>query len=162
MVSVALPSTSIYLSVMHSSPTHSNAVRAIALLIAAVAVQGLSACTVLPQACAPPAASMVTAELFFGRKIGDRVGVTEAAFAAFLAREITPRFPDGLTVIDAKGQWRDSERGTLAREPSKLVLLIFRDEPARRESLGAIAEAYKRQFQQQSVLISVRTSCVNF
>ena len=125
-------------------------------------MQALSACTVLPQACVPPAESMITAELLFGRKIGDRVGVSEAAFAAFVAREITPRFPDGLTVVDAKGQWRDSERGGIVREPSKLVLLTFRDDPARRESLGAIAEAYKRQFRQQSVLTSVRASCVSF
>ena len=147
---------------MNSLPRRSISIRRIVLLIAAIATQALSACTVLPQACVPPAESMVTAELFFGRKIGDRIGVSEAAFAAFLAREITPRFPDGLTVVDAKGQWRDSERNVLVREPSKLVLLIFRDEPARRESLGAIAEAYKRQFRQQSVLISLRSSCVSF
>jgi hypothetical protein len=147
---------------MHSPPKHSNAARGVLLLIVAIAAQALSACTVLPQACAPPADSMVTAEMYFGRKVGDRVGVSEAAFAAFLAREITPRFPDGLTVVDAKGQWRDDERGALVREPSKLVLLIFRDELARRESLGLIAEAYKRQFRQQSVLISLRASCVSF
>jgi hypothetical protein len=136
--------------------------RSFPLLIAVAAVQLLSACTMLPQACVPPAESMVSAELLFGRKIGDRVGVGEAAFAAFLAREITPRFPDGLTVVDAKGQWRDSDRGAIVREPSKLVLLTFRDDPARREKLGAIAEAYKQQFRQQSVLISLRTSCVTF
>lgn len=147
---------------MNSLPRRSIAIRRIVLLIAAIATQALSACTVLPQACVPPAESMVTAELFFGRKIGGRIGVSEAAFAAFLAREVTPRFPDGLTVVDAKGQWRDSERNVLVREPSKLVLLIFRDEPARREGLGAIAEAYKRQFRQQSVLISLRSSCVSF
>jgi hypothetical protein len=133
-----------------------------ALLAVAASAQVLTACTVLPQACVPPAESMITAELMFGRKIGDRIGVSDAAFAAFLAREISPRFPDGLTVIDGKGQWRDSDRGVIVREPSKLVLLIFRDDPARRENLDAIADAYKRQFRQQSVLISRRASCVTF
>jgi hypothetical protein len=136
--------------------------RLLALLVAVVASTVLSACSVVPQACAPPAESMVTAELVFGRKIGDRVGVSEAAFAAFLAAEITPRFPDGLTVVDARGQWRDSERATTVREPSKLVLLTFRDDPARRENLNVIAEAYKQKFRQQSVLISLRASCVTF
>jgi hypothetical protein len=98
----------------------------------------------------------------FGRKIGDRIGVSEAAFAAFVAREITPRFPDGLTVLDAKGQWRDSERRTIVHEPSKIVLLTFTDEPARRADIAAIADAYKRQFRQQSVLTSLRASCVTF
>ena len=50
------------------------------------------------------------AELMFGRKIGDRIGVSEAQWARFLDREITPRFPDGLTVIDTRGQWRDTVR----------------------------------------------------
>jgi hypothetical protein len=122
----------------------------------------LSGCTVLPQACAPPAQSMVSAELVFGRNIGDRLGVSDAAFADFLAREITPRFPDGLTVVDARGQWRDSERSRIVREPSKLVMLTFPDEAMRREQLTAIADAYKKRFRQQSVLISLRTSCVTF
>lgn len=136
--------------------------RRLTLFIVLALVPVLSACTVLPQACVPPAESMVTAELLFGRKIGDRVGVSDAAFSAFLAREITPRFPDGLTVVDAKGQWRDGERGSIVREPSKLVLLTFRDDAARRENLTAIADAYKRQFRQQSVLMALRASCVTF
>ena len=142
--------------------TSSFAMRRVALLVVLAAVPVLPACTVLPQACAPPAESMVTAELLFGRKIGDRIGVSDAAFAAFLASEITPRFPDGLTVVDARGQWRDSERGSIVREPSKLVLLTFRDDAAKRENLTAIADAYKQQFRQQSVLTSLRTSCVTF
>lgn len=130
------------------------------LVLAALAF--LPSCTVLPQTCTPPAQAKVSAELMFGRKIGDRIGVSEAAFAAFVAREITPRFPDGLTVIDAKGQWRDSERGTIVREPSKVVLLTFAEDPARRADIAAISDAYKRQFQQQSVLTSLRASCVTF
>jgi hypothetical protein len=105
---------------------------------------------------------MVTAELFFGRNIGDRLGVSDADFAEFLAREITPRFPDGLTVVDARGQWRDGERGRIVREPSKLVVLIFRDDAAKRENLSTIVEAYKNRFRQQSVLTALRTSCVTF
>lgn len=136
--------------------------RPLALLVVTVAVPALCACTVVQQVCVPPAESMVSAEFVFGRKVGDRVGVSEAAFAAFLAREIAPRFPDGLTVVDARGQWRDPGRGTIVREPSKLVLLTFRDDAAKRANLDAIAEAYKRQFRQQSVLTSLRASCVTF
>jgi Protein of unknown function (DUF3574) len=136
--------------------------RSLALSVVLASAQLLSACMMLPQACAPPAESMVTAELLFGRNIGDRLGVSDAAFADFLAREITPRFPDGLTVMDARGQWRDGEGGRIVREPSKLVLLIFRDESKRRESLSTIVEVYKNRFRQQSVLTSLRTSCVAF
>jgi hypothetical protein len=67
---------------------------------------------------------MVEVELMFGRNIGGRLGVTEARWARFLAREVTPRFPDGLTVFDANGQWRDAKRGRAVREPSKIVRVL--------------------------------------
>jgi hypothetical protein len=123
---------------------------------------GLPGCASLPPACLPPAKLMASAELLFGRNIGDRLAVSDAAFATFTAAEITPRFPEGLTVLDAKGQWRDAERGRLVREPSKLVLISFDDDASKRAALTAIADAYKRKFRQQSVLTSVRSACVSF
>ncbi|MEW6643860.1 MAG: DUF3574 domain-containing protein [Pseudomonadota bacterium] len=131
-------------------------------MMAACAGLALSGCAAMPPACMPPAKSMVSADMLFGRNIGDRIGVSDAAFAAFTAREITPRFPDGLSVIDAAGQWRDSARGTLVREPSKLVLIVFADDPDKRAALDAIAAAYKRDFRQQAVMTSIRTACVSF
>ena len=136
--------------------------RLVALFVVLAAAGFSSACTVLPQACAPPAQSMVNAELVFGRNIGDRLAVSDAAFADFLAREVTPRFPDGLTVVDARGQWRDAVRNRIIHEPSKILLLTFPDDVARRENLGAIVEIYKKRFRQQSVLMSLRASCVSF
>lgn len=127
-----------------------------------LAVLSLSGCASLPPACLPPAQTMATAEMYFGRKIGDRVGVSGAAFAEFTAREITPRFPNGLTVVDGRGQWRDSERGHLLREPSKVVLITFTDSLEARASLDAVADAYKRRFNQQSVLTTVRATCATF
>ncbi len=120
----------------------------------------LSGCASLPSVCLPPAQPMTTAELLFGRNIGNRVGVSEADFLQFTAREITPRFPDGLTVIDARGQWRDA--GTIIREPSKLVLITFSDDAQKRANLDAIIDAYKLKFSQKSVLSTIRTSCVSF
>jgi hypothetical protein len=122
----------------------------------------LSGCASLPQACVPPAQTMASVELVFGRKIGDRLGVSNAAFAHFVTREITPRFPDGLTVLDARGQWRDSARGILVHEPSKVVLISFPDDEPRRAALVAIVDAYKKTFAQHSVLTSLRTACVSF
>jgi hypothetical protein len=121
----------------------------------------LSGCTMLPLACAGSAEPMVTAEMLFGRNVGTRLGVSDAAFASFVAAEVTPRFPDGLTVIDARGQWRD-RRGAIIREPSKVVLLTFRDDAGKRAVLEAVASAYKRRFHQQSVLTTVRSVCASF
>src|SRR5712691_5440158 len=102
------------------------------------------------------------AELMFGRKIGDRVGVSEAQWARFVDRVITPRFPDGLTVLDARGQWRDPHRNRIVREPSKLVQIVLPGKAEDVERLNEVAEAYKSRFRQQSVGVIVRAACVSF
>jgi hypothetical protein len=102
------------------------------------------------------------AELMFGRDIGGRVGVSQAAWTRFLAREVTPRFPDGLTVVDAVGQWRDSESGRIVREPSKLVMIVLAGKDDDQARLDAVMQAYKRQFHQQSVGLVVQSGCVLF
>jgi Protein of unknown function (DUF3574) len=102
------------------------------------------------------------AELLFGRDIGHKLGVSESAWARFVAREITPRFPDGLTVTDTNGQWRDSADGTIVREPGKRVEIVLpgaADDEARLDDLVA---AYKRNFRQQSVAVILRPACVSF
>ena len=82
-----------------------------------------------PAACSAPLKPQQVAELLLGRKIGDRIGVSEAAWQRFVDREITPRFPDGLTVYDARGQYRDSERSRIVREPSKVVMIVLPGKP---------------------------------
>ena len=102
------------------------------------------------------------AELLFGRDIGDRVGVSEPAWRRFVAREITPRFPDGLTVTDALGQWRDPDSGRIVREPSKRVEIVLPGHADDAARLDAIVSAYKRQFQQRSVGLILQSACVAF
>jgi hypothetical protein len=102
------------------------------------------------------------AELMFGRNAGNRMAVSDAAWARFVDREITPRFPDGLTILDARGQWRDSGRKRIMREPSKLVEIVLPGKDEDQRYLGEIAAAYKSRFHQQSVGIIVRPACVAF
>jgi len=70
-------------------------------------------------ACRADQKASAVVEMMFGRKIGDRVAVTNSAWARFVDREITPRFPDGLSVVDAAGQWQDPVRKRVVREPSR-------------------------------------------
>jgi len=102
------------------------------------------------------------AELLFGRDIGRRVGVSDKAWARFVARELTPRFPDGLTVTDAAGQWRDPASGTIVHEPTKRVEIVLPGNADDTARLDAVAQAYKREFRQQSVAVIVRPACVSF
>jgi Protein of unknown function (DUF3574) len=102
------------------------------------------------------------AELMFGRDIGHHLGVSEGAWARFVAREMTPRFPDGLTIANAFGQWRNPATGRIVREPSKLVVIVLPGHADDQARLEAVVNAYKRQFRQQSVGVVVQSACVSF
>jgi hypothetical protein len=112
--------------------------------------------------CATGEQAMMSVELLFGRNIGGRLGVTERRWAKFLADVVTPRFPHGLTVIDAAGQWRDPERGRVVREPSKIVMLVTKDDAQARDSVAFIVADYKKRFRQQSVGVLTRPGCASF
>jgi hypothetical protein len=69
----------------------------------------------------------------------------------FLAKTVTPRFPQGLTWFDVHGQWRDSS-GTVRELNSRLLILIYPRTIAADRSIEKIRSAFKTQFHQQSVL----------
>jgi Protein of unknown function (DUF3574) len=102
------------------------------------------------------------AELLFGRDIGHKLGVSEHAWARFVAREITPRFPDGFTVTETSGQWHDGANGTIVHEPAKRVEIVLPGAADDDSRLDAVVSIYKRQFHQQSVAVIVRPACVSF
>lgn len=99
--------------------------------------------------------------LFFGRSRGGVEVVSDADWRAFLAEEVTPRFPDGLTVVDAAGQWRGSS-GAVERERAKMLLVLAAPGPEGMRRTTEIAEAYKRTFGQSSVLRVVARACASF
>ena len=112
-------------------------------------------------ACPPGTEQFAEYRLFFGRSQGDREVVSDAAWRAFLASEVTPRFPDGLTVLDAAGQWREGS-GAIVRERSKLLLILARPDDDAMRRTDEIAEAYKRAFGQSSVLRVITPACASF
>ncbi len=97
----------------------------------------------------------------FGRNIGGKLGVTESRWTKFLNDEIVSRFPNGLTVIDAAGQWREPAHKRLIREPSKMVMILSAEDRLQ-EKIDGIVEAYKRRFRQDSVGVVIRPACVSF
>src|SRR5258708_20277879 len=84
-------------------------------------------------ACAPQKASMkrgsslVSDTLYFGTSTS-KGPVTQGQWNTFLSSVVTPRFPEGLTVWDAKGQWR-GESGAIGKGPPKGLLLIHPHRP---------------------------------
>jgi hypothetical protein len=87
--------------------------------------------------------------------------VSEEEWRAFIETEVTPRFPDGLTVLTAYGQWR-SRSGEVAKEPSRVLVIWHRRGAGSEIDIEAIRQAYKTQFGQESVMRVDGTSCVSF
>ena len=113
-------------------------------------------------ACNAPQRPMQQIELMFGRNVAGPLRVGEAAWSRFLAREITPRFPDGLTVLEAAGQWRDPGGRGAVRELSKMVIIVTADNAAARGRIATIVAAYKQQFRQRSVGVISHSVCAAF
>jgi len=65
---------------------------------------------------------------------------------------VTPRFPDGLSVQDVYGQWRDNKKSTIERLRSKLLVIDHPDTAENRAKIEAIRDAWKRRTGDQSVL----------
>ena len=113
-------------------------------------------------ACSDPQRPMLEIDLLFGRNIGGALGVSEGEWTDFMAREISPRFPQGLSVDDAVGQWRDRYTNTIVKEPSKDVQIIVPQDAEVKGKIDAIVTAYKERFKQQSVGVIMRPACVSF
>jgi hypothetical protein len=74
---------------------------------------------------------------------------------------VTPRFSEGLSVVDAAGQYK-AQGGQVLREPSKLVVVIAPDKPETHDHIAAIKAAYKKEFRQQTVVAVTREVCASF
>ena len=153
------------------------------VLVAALAMLGACATT----APGPSAASSVSAtlqgdaarpeqaqgwvrsELYFG--VGEESGpadrpqaepISQAQWRAFLDKEVTPRFPDGLTVFDAYGQWLFRGAKEPNRLSTKVLVILHEDTPQRTADIEAIRLAWKQATRHQSVLWSKQPAEVSF
>jgi Protein of unknown function (DUF3574) len=100
-----------------------------------------------------PATLFTRTELFFGSLKPDGSLVSEEAFLGFLDAEITPRFPNGLTLLTGLGQFLNA-KGVIIQEPSRLLILLYPVEEWQdsSEKIEQIREQYKQMFEQESVL----------
>lgn len=106
----------------------------------------------------------VETRLFFGTERPDGgPPVTEKQFLAFVDRQITPRFPAGLTIHEGRGQWRD-QNGTIERERSYEVILLYptSEAPTQDPRIERIRTAYERQYAQESVARADAPARVDF
>jgi hypothetical protein len=87
--------------------------------------------------------------------------VSEQEWRQFVDSAITPRFPQGLTVWRASGQWQGAN-GAIVREPSYILNLVHPDDAAAQTAVDEIVDAYQRRFHQESVLRVREGACASF
>lgn len=111
----------------------------------------------------PSSRLFVKTELFFGLGKPDGSEVTELEFQQFLTHEVTPQFPDGLTLLSGRGQFKDA-RGQVVKEPANLLILLYPFEQLNNHNqrIEQVRKAYKTIFQQGSVLRTDELICASF
>jgi hypothetical protein len=106
----------------------------------------------------------VDTKLYFGLGPVDRPeqGVSEGGWRSFLDREVTPRFPDGLSVLDVYGQWQGKNQPAPERLRSKMLIIDYPDTAENRAKIEAIRAAWKQKTGDQSVMRVTEPADVSF
>ncbi|WP_114240118.1 DUF3574 domain-containing protein [Dyella sp. C9] len=147
-----------------------NLARPVVAMLVAALLAGCAATPVSGGSLQGDAAHPVRAEgwvetrLYFGLGPADAVGqgVSEQGWQSFLDAEVTPRFPDGLSVIDAYGQWQGKGQATPERLRSKMLVVDYPDTAANQAKVEAIRAAWKRRTGDTSVLRVTQPAEVSF
>jgi Protein of unknown function (DUF3574) len=105
--------------------------------------------------------ALVRDVLYFGRNRPDGGQVSDADWQAFLDEVVTPRFPAGLTVVEATGQWK-GQSGQVERERAEVLTVLHAGDAPARRAVADVAAEYKRRFQQEAVLRERMTACTHF
>ena len=100
-------------------------------------------------------------ELHLGLGIPGGGEVSRAQFRNFLEGTVTPRFPDGYTVVEATGHYR-YKTGKIAAEPARVLTVLSKSPEEAAAKVDEIVRVYKTRFRQESVGRSHRVDCVAF
>jgi hypothetical protein len=98
--------------------------------------------------------------LYFGTRKPNGV-VTRAQWDDFLQKEVTARFPDGLTTWEAQGQW-EGKSGKTIKEKSYVLLIVHPSDSKSDRLIKEIINIYKQRFDQESVLRVRSKASVSF
>jgi len=109
-------------------------------------------------------ANWVDTKLYFGHGLADHPeqGISETAWREFLDKEVTSRFPDGLSVLDVYGQWQGKQETAPERLRSKVLIIDYPDTPENQAKIEAIRKAWKQKTGDQSVLRVTEHANVSF
>jgi len=132
---------------------------AFGMVVGGVTVHVATAGAASAQSCGSGVPELRTT-LYFGCS-RPKGSVSELDWQLFLRDEVTPRFPNGLTVWDAEGQWRGSG-GVIGHERTKVLLLVHPNTEAARQAVRELIDRYRKKFDQGSVLWETSPVCAQF
>lgn len=106
----------------------------------------------------------VDTRLYFGLGPADAAdkGVSEAEWRDFLDKEVTPRFPAGLSVMDIYGQWQGKGETAPERIRSKVLIIDYPATAENAAKIQAIRVAWKKKTGDQSVMKVTQAADVSF
>lgn len=142
---------------MYRSAFRTSAVLAAAILVAVSA----SLTPASSQVCQSGMEPWEGYWLYFGRNQDGREVVSDLAWEEFLVDTVSTTLPDGYTVFDARGQWRNSA-GNTERERTKVLNVVFPPDADGWNRVQNIASAYQQRFGQEIVLKVSENVCVAF
>jgi hypothetical protein len=120
----------------------------------------LSGCATNSTSCRGLENAFVSEMIYFGMAKPSGGSVTQTEWSEFLRTVVTPRFPSGLTVWPAAGQWRGKD-GEVVREASYVLNLLHAPNAKSEAEVVAIVTEYKKQFEQEAVLRVRSDACVS-
>lgn len=130
--------------------------RLIAVLIGGIVLAGCT--TIRISTCRAGEETVISDTLYFGTaKPGGVVSAGE--WQAFLAQDVTPRFPQGITSWMASGQWR-SASGELQHESSHVLQLVHPDTRDTEMAVREVQALYRKRFDQEAVLRVRVPACI--
>ena len=128
----------------------------IVLLLLLLTAQGCAS-----QRCPSGMSPLVIDTLYFGTIRTDGGAVTVDEWKQFLDRQITPKFPSGLTWWRSEGQWRNAS-GVIDREASFVLRIAHPSDAKSDADLKELIESYKRMFSQEAVMRTRSEDCAGF
>ena len=130
-------------------------------LYTAVVLMSIAACSHDPHSVCPFGEQReIVDSLYFGSARGEGV-VTREEWQAFVDELVTPRFAQGFTILDARGQYRTAQ-GEIQREPAWVLQLVHAEGAASEAAIREIRTAYQTRFKQEAVLRVRQRGCVSF
>jgi hypothetical protein len=113
--------------------------------------------------CQPGAGhAMRIFNLYFGRSVASRGAITDAEWRDFRDHVVTPALPNGYTLLDGEGAWRNPRSNVTISEATKILVVAMPDTPESLSVINGIRGSWQHRFHQYVVGMTVQAGCGSF